>query len=153
MDKTEDISQEMRILREKMRARGFKWTPQREEIAKWVFLNHDHFTVEDILESLKAQDKKIPPATAYRVVQMLRDLEILLEHDFGEGAKYYEHVPGHPHHDHMVCKQCGAIFEFINEKIEELQLKIAEKIGFEIEDHSLVLFGTCKDCQTKNKSK
>lgn len=149
-EKKEDISEEMKLLRQRMSAKGFKWTPQREEIATWVFQNHGHFTVDQLLESLKEQDRKVPPATAYRVVQMLRDLELVLEHDFGEGSKYYEHLPGHPHHDHMVCRQCGAIFEFTNQKLEDLQEKIAAKIDFEIEDHSLVMFGICKDCRQKN---
>lgn len=150
---TEDISHEMELLRRKMATNGFKWTPQRKEVTTWIFQNHEHFTVDNIIESLREQGNKVPPATVYRVVQMLRDLDFLLEHDFGGEAKFYEHVPGHPHHDHMVCRQCGAIIEFSDAELESLQEKIAKSFGFQIEDHNLVFFGICKNCFGKSKKR
>lgn len=137
----------MSMLKTRMKNASLKSTPQRDELAEWMFRVHDHFTVEDVIESFRSRRKKVSPATVYRVIQMMLDLNLLIEHDFGKGSKYYEHTPGHPHHDHLICTGCNKIIEFTNEKLEALKKDIADSHGFKMENHVLQIFGICKECQ------
>jgi Fur family ferric uptake transcriptional regulator len=67
--------------------------------------------------------------------------------DTGDGGRKFEHTLGHEHHDHMICKSCGLIFEFHDEALEERQRLAAKAFDFEIESHSLKLFGKCQSCR------
>ena len=149
--KKTDVTSEMRLLKHKMLERGLKSTPQRDELARWIFRVHDHFTVEDIILNFRDKGKRISPATIYRVIQMMVDLEMVIEHDFGTGYKHYEHTPGHPHHDHFICENCGKIFEFTNIELENLKEKISADHNFLMTSHSLQIFGHCKECTHENK--
>ena len=125
-----NVSREMALLKERMLQHQYKSTPQRDEIAEWVFRTHEHFTVEELIASFRSKGKKVSQATAYRVIQMLLDLKLIEEHDFGKDYKFYEHTPGHEHHDHMLCLECGKIEEFQDERIEELQPEPAGGGGY-----------------------
>ena len=128
-----------------------KITPQRLKLAEWIFKVHEHFTVDDIIDSLKNEGEKVSTATAYRMIQMMQDLGLLLKHDFGKGQSYYESTPGHPHHDHIICNDCGKIVEFCEEELEKLKTKIAFKNKFNMTFHSLHIYGDClrKNCPHK----
>ena len=147
-----DISKEMQMLHDRMAARGLKSTPQRDELAAWIFKVHEHFTVDDVISSFRQMGKKVSAATVYRLVQMMLELGLLIEHDFGKGHKFYEHTPGHPHHDHIICNNCGKIIEFADESLEQLKLKIAQSYGFIMESHSLHIFGKCSECTDKGRT-
>ncbi|MCB1177459.1 MAG: transcriptional repressor, partial [Leptospiraceae bacterium] len=67
----------------------------------------------------------------------------LIEHDFGKDYKFYEHIIGHEHHDHIICIDCGRIVEFLEPGIEELQTKAAKEKGFKIKGHNLNIYGNC----------
>ncbi|MCE9499696.1 MAG: transcriptional repressor [Leptospira sp.] len=79
------------------------------------------------------------------------EASLLTEHDFGKDFKFYEHIIGHQHHDHIICIECGKIEEFVDEKIEELQAAAAKGKGFTITGHDLNIYGICEDCQAKKK--
>ena len=145
-----DISEEMKILNERMVSKGLKSTPQRDELARWIFQVHDHFTAEDVVNSFRQMGKKVSVATVYRVIQMMLELNLLLEHDFGKGYKFYEHTLGHPHHDHLICNKCGKIIEFADEALEKMKDEIAQRYGFTMQSHSLHIFGVCQDPACEN---
>ncbi|MCS6984072.1 MAG: transcriptional repressor [Leptospiraceae bacterium] len=147
-----DVNEEMALMHRRMAERGYKSTPQRDEIARWVFQTHDHFTVEDILEDFRKDGKKISQATCYRVIQMLLQLNLLIEHDFGRGVRFYEHTPGHPHHDHIICNECGQIFEFQSEELENLKESICQKNGFSMTRHNLSIYANCNRCTPEEKA-
>ncbi len=98
-----------------------------------------HLTAEDIYRTLLAQDEDIGLATVYRVLTQFEAAGLVAKHNFEGGQSIYELDRGE-HHDHMVCVETGKVIEFVNEDIERLQHAIAEKHGYEIEDHSLVLY-------------
>jgi Fur family ferric uptake transcriptional regulator len=141
-----DIQKEIDSLKKSLDKKGMKWTKQREELAVWVFNNHSHFTADDIISSFKNNNRQMPPATVYRFIQSLLELDLLIEHNIGESSKYYEHLPGHPHHDHLICTRCGRIEEFSDPRIETLQEEIAKKKGFILKKHTMILYGICPDC-------
>ena len=142
-----DVSDEMKLFKRRMTENGLKSTPQREELAIWIFQMHEHFTVDEIIASFREKGKRVSSATVYRVIQMMLELGMVIEHDFGKGYKHYEHTPGHPHHDHFICNECGKISEFSDMALEELKHKIAEENHFKMTSHSLQIFGYCKECQ------
>ena len=89
---------------------------------------------------------KIPRATVYRTLGLMVEGGFLATLERGHGQTLYEHILGHRHHDHMVCLQCGAIIEFVNDEIERLQESVAAKHQFTITQHTLRLEGRCARC-------
>ncbi|MDO9558679.1 MAG: transcriptional repressor, partial [Syntrophales bacterium] len=71
------------------------------------------------------------------------------EVDFGDGVIRYEHTYNHPHHDHLVCRDCGKTVEVADPVIEELQQRLAQSCGFELLDHEMYLYGICENCRSK----
>ena len=98
-----------------------------------------HLTAEDIYKQLLAGEEDIGLATVYRVLTQFEAAGIVVKHNFESGQAVYELDRGQ-HHDHMIDVDTGSVIEFVNEDIERLQHDIAEKHGFVIEDHNLVLY-------------
>lgn len=105
-----------------------------------------HHSAEDIYRALLDGGEDIGMATVYRVLTQFEQAGLVTRHNFEEGRSVFELDDG-GHHDHMVCVSCGKVEEFLDETIERRQHEIAKERGFELQDHSLNLFGRCKDCQ------
>lgn len=118
---SDDTKKEMLAFEEYLKEKGLKITNQRLLVAQKIFSSHNHFTAEGLLDELKDNKDRISKATIYRILAIMVEAGLLEEHDFGKDYKYYEHIIGHEHHDHIICMQCGRIVEFIDERIEELQ--------------------------------
>ena len=84
-------------------------TRQRDLVAQAVFLAEDHPSVDAILRAVKASGEHVGTATVYRTLDVLVESGLVRAHDFGEGFKRYEPVPGQTHHEHLICEQCGQI--------------------------------------------
>lgn len=106
--------------------------------------NH-HLTAEDIFQTLREEDSDIGLATVYRVLTQFESAGLVTRHHFEGGQAVFELDRG-DHHDHLVCMRCGKVVEFFDELIETRQREIARREGFRIQDHSLILYGTCADC-------
>jgi len=139
--------QEQRIVENHLRRSGFRWTTQRALIVLTALATHDHFTAEQLLDRCRKIDPRVSRATVYRTLTVLEESGFVEGLDTGDGGRKFEHVIGHPHHDHMVCIACGAIFEFHDDELERRQDVAAKRIGFRIERHSLRIHGTCRGCQ------
>jgi len=98
-----------------------------------------HMSAEDIYKSLLDAGEEVGLATVYRVLTQFESAGLVIRHNFDSGHSVFEIDQG-SHHDHMVCLKTGKVIEFQNHEIEELQNKIAEQHGFELQDHSLVLY-------------
>ncbi len=98
-----------------------------------------HLSAEDVYKVLLEQDEEVGLATVYRVLTQFEAAGLVIRHNFDSGHSVFELDSG-THHDHMVHLDTGEIIEFQNEEIEELQKKIAKKHGFELIEHSLVLY-------------
>jgi Fur family transcriptional regulator, ferric uptake regulator len=110
-----------------------------------------HLSAEDVYRLLLADEIDIGLATVYRVLTQFEQAGILVRHHFESGKAVYELDEG-AHHDHMVCMTCGRVTEFFSPEIEDLQNSIAEQHGFHIREHSLYLYGECKDCSCAGKT-
>jgi Fur family ferric uptake transcriptional regulator len=98
-----------------------------------------HMTAEDIYKDLLANEDDIGLATVYRVLTQFEAAGLVTKHNFEGGQSVYELDRG-KHHDHMVDVESGAVIEFTNDEIERLQREIADRQGYILEDHSLVLY-------------
>ena len=105
--------------------------------------SHDHPNVDVLYKRVSKIDSKISIATVYRTVKLFEEAGILTRHDFKGGKARYEKLPD-DHHDHLIDVQSGEIVEFVNEEIEKLQKTVAEKLGYELVDHKLELYGIKK---------
>ena len=119
---------------------GLKVTLPRLKVLE-VMENADphHMSAEDVYKALMQQDDSVGLATVYRVLTQFETAGIVERHNFDDGHSVYE-LAAEKHHDHMVDVDNGAVIEFVDEEIEKLQRQIAEKHGFELVDHELVLY-------------
>ena len=139
----------MSIIEEKCKKKGVRLTDQRKVIAKVMsdskatYGSKDHPDVDELHKRISLIDKKISIATVYRTVKLFEEAGIIERHDFKEGKSRYEPSTDQ-HHDHLIDINSGEIVEFVDRDIEELQTKIAEKLGYKLVDHKLELYGIKK---------
>ena len=124
-------------------AKGVKLTEQRKIIAKVMSESEDHPDVDELYKRVSKIDSKISIATVYRTVKLFEESGILAKHDFKGGKARYETL-NESHHDHLIDIKTGEIIEFVDEEIEKLQNKVAEKYGYRLVDHKLELYGIKK---------
>ena len=123
--------------------KGLRMTEQRRTIARALSESSDHPDAEALYRRASRLDPKISLATVYRTVKLFEDAGIISSHDFGEGRARYEAADA-DHHDHLIDIESGEVIEFVDPEIEELQERIAEKLGYELVDHRLALYGKRK---------
>jgi len=130
-------------IEKKCRDKGVKLTEQRKIIAKVMSESNDHPNVDELYKRVSKIDEKISIATVYRTVKLFEESGILAKHDFKGGKARYEEL-NEGHHDHLIDIKSGEIIEFVDNEIEELQKKVAEKYGYKLVDHKLELYGIKK---------
>ena len=126
--------------RQDLRKAGLKVTSPRLRILE-VLEGSDqrHMSAEGIYKALLDGGEEFGLATVYRVLTQFEHAGLVARHNFEGGTSVFE-LADRTHHDHMVCLETGKVIEFVEERIEELQAEIAERHGYTIEDHSLVLY-------------
>ncbi len=136
-------------IEQKCLAKGVKLTDQRKIIVKVLsesketYGETDHPDVDELYNRVTKVDSKISIATVYRTVKILEEAGILVKHDFKAGKARYEQIR-ESHHDHLIDVKTGEIIEFVDEEIEKLQKKVADKYGYKLVDHKLELYGIKK---------
>ncbi len=128
--------------------KGLRITEQRRVIARVLSEAEDHPDVEEVHVRSSAIDPGISIATVYRTVRLFEEAGILERHDFGDGRSRYEAAPD-THHDHLIDVESGRVIEFVDEEVEALQQRIAEKLGFRLVDHRMELYGVPLGRETK----
>jgi len=133
----------MTDIEQKCISKGVKLTDQRKIIAQVMSQAEDHPDVDELYKRVTKLDPKISIATVYRTVKLFEEAGILTKHDFKGGKARYEEM-SESHHDHLIDVKTGDIIEFVDDEIEILQKKVAEKYGYELVDHKLELYGIKK---------
>jgi Fur family ferric uptake transcriptional regulator len=143
-DNTKIIEELKQIIKQK----GLKYTKQREVIFETILNCKKHLGAEDIYSMVlkKYPDEKIGIATVYRALVFLEDANLIASISVGKDAKKFE-TNFKEHHDHLICVKCNKIIEFVNEEIEKQQEKTAKENGFKLLNHTMYLYGICRDCQ------
>ena len=107
-----------------------------------------HVSAEDVYKLLLANREEIGLATVYRVLTQFEQAGLVVRHNFEGGHSVFE-LSSENHHDHIVCVRCGRVEEFIDSQIEKRQEEVAKKLGYELTDHHLNMYGLCPDCSKR----
>tara|TARA_B100000989_G_scaffold83945_1_gene60181 strand:+ start:380 stop:799 length:420 start_codon:yes stop_codon:yes gene_type:complete len=135
----------MNSIEQKCSEKGVRLTDQRKVIAKIlseskeIYGSKDHPDVDELHKRVSEIDDKISIATVYRTVKLFEESGILIKHDFKAGKARYEI---NDNHNHLIDINSGEIVEFVDRDIEEMQIKIAKKLGYKLVDHKLELYGS-----------
>ncbi|WP_297440453.1 Fur family transcriptional regulator [Sulfurimonas sp.] len=149
-DKTVKYEELLNDFKQLLKKNNFKFTIQREVILETLYNSDEHLTPEALhnLIQSKYPDLKTGIATVYRTLSLLEESNIVTSLSFGAQGKKYE-LGAKEHHDHLICTECGQITEFVDSEIEKRQHAITEKLNFKMLDHSMQIYGICKECQEK----
>ena len=136
---------------EDLKKAGLKKTLPRLKVLGILEEDSDqHFTAEEVYKRLLSSGEEIGLATVYRVLTQFEDAELVIRHNFEGGRSVFELNDG-KHHDHLVCVKCDKVIEFFNPEIESLQSKVAKQHNFILQEHSLVMYGLCDDCDKQEQ--
>ena len=125
---------------ERCAARGLRMTDQRRVVARVIGASLDHPDVEELYARASKEDPRISLATVYRTVKLLQEAGILDKLEFGDGRARYEDAE-RDHHDHLIDVNTGRVIEFVDPEIENLQERIAQRLGYRLIGHRLELLG------------
>ncbi|WP_297194043.1 Fur family transcriptional regulator [uncultured Campylobacter sp.] len=133
---------------------GLKYTKQREIVLKILYNSDAHYTPEALYIEIKSKepDLNVGIATVYRTLNLLEEAGMVTSISFGIAGKKFE-LATKPHHDHIICKNCGKIVEFENPVIERQQALVAKEHKFKLTGHLMQLYGVCSDCNKSDRIK
>lgn len=137
-----DFEEALEKYREYLKRKRLLFTRERIAILEEVMTRHDHFSVEELHDSLKQSGKKVSRATLYRNLDSLKEAGILAEVDLGNRHVQYEHVLGHGHHFHLICEETGEVVEDSSPEIEKMIDSLARKHSLDLTHFKLQIFGT-----------
>ncbi len=140
------------IFAEFLKKKGYRSTPERAMVLNEIYASAGHFDADEIFIRMKQKGSNISRATVYNTLELLVECNLVSQNSFGHKHLHYERIYGYEHHDHIVCEDCGKVFEFANPKIEEQQQAVCAKMGFEIERHTLQIFARCTKPNCENKA-
>jgi Fur family transcriptional regulator, ferric uptake regulator len=126
-----------------------KETSSRRAVAEVFLSTESHLTLEEIVALARKRAPRIGIATVHRTLKLLEEAGLVQRHSFDGAPARFEAVRERAHHDHLICTLCGAIQEWQNEAIEEMQHQIATDLGFELRTHRHELYGLCASCRTR----
>lgn len=126
---------------------GLKYTRQREIVLNILYHSDTHFTPESLYMEIKRKEPNLNVgiATVYRTLNLLEDSQMVTSLSFSAAGKKFE-LANKPHHDHLICKNCGKIVEFENSIVERQQALIAKEHKFKLTGHLMQLYGICETC-------
>ena len=137
----DELQKQVDYIKDEVRRCEVRWTSQRQIIVERFIQFKGHHTVEAFYEEVRKDDDSISMATVYRSFNLLVDIGVAVKRVFDEGPATFEYILNRDHHDHLIDVDSGDIIEFVDEEIEILQKMVAKQLGFELEDHRMVLYG------------
>ncbi|MBI4826680.1 MAG: transcriptional repressor [Thermodesulfovibrionia bacterium] len=146
MDK-EKLAEKKERLSEFIKTEGLKSTRQRDVITAEFLKTDGHVTAEELYRKIIKKHKNIGFTTVYRTLKLLAKSGLAAEQVFADNLTRYESLSGEEHHDHLICLTCGSITEFQDTRLENMQIKIADDLGFQILNHKMEFYGYCSNCR------
>ncbi len=135
-----------------LKAESLRLTPQRIAILTDVLESDEHRECDSIFASLREKNIFVSRATIYRTLDILEQADFVRRLDFGDGPSRYENKIAHPHHDHLICLNCGSILEFVDMEVEARQVQLARERNFQLISHVHQLFGYCPTCHVEKNN-
>ena len=130
---------------------GQRYTEQRRESVTQIYKIRTHFEVEDFIGQLRKKKISFSRATVYRTIKQLLEAGLIQKITTKDGRVFYERGGDHQQHDHLICNQCGKLFEIQDSSIDEILTMYAERLGFVSQYRSLHVYGVCKFCQKSSE--
>lgn len=132
-----------------LKAGKYRITAERFQVLESVMRSEGHFDADGLFLQLKSSGSKVSRATVYNTLELLQDCGLISKYRFGESHSRYEKTFGRPHHDHMICLECGDIIEFVSDKLNRIQTDVCRENEFRMQSSTLQIFGMCRKCQHK----
>ena len=145
----EIIAEHIDRFKEALKDEELRLTSQRLAILEDILGSDEHRECDDIYLSLKRKGLPVSRATIYRTLDILENVGFVRKMNIGDGRFRYENKLPKPHHDHMICLECGRIIEFVDDEIERRQDLMCAERGFKLIRHIHQLFGICRNCQER----
>lgn len=133
---------------EEFQHRGLRLTPQRAIIFEAIEKQGGHFTAEDVFQNVKQVNPYVSLATVYRTLELLSELKLINQTNFGRSQSYFASKDHGPHH-HLVCTECGVLEEFDDALLDSLRADLREKHHFKAQTDHICIFGICRNCTPK----
>jgi Fur family ferric uptake transcriptional regulator len=141
------MGEEIDLFRSFIRRKGLRNTPEREEIIGEIFAADDHFDVDELYLRLRGKGSRVSKASIYRNIPLIMECGLIKEVWHEDGHMHYEPMYGQSHHCHLRCIKCGKVIEFIEEELQVIEKRLAEKHNFLVVDHRLDVVGYCSACR------
>lgn len=134
-----------------LRDRSLRQTPERFAILDEVYSGSGHFDADELHMRLKMKGERVSRATVYNTLDLLQDADLVIRHQFGQNQAKYEPAFSYRQHDHLICTDCDEVFEFCDPRIQGIQEMVGEIFRFNIQSHSLHVYGSCERAECPNR--
>ena len=149
---TSDIKEKVKqILTDHLEVKQLRKTAERFAILDEVYSITGHFDIETLYVHMKNKKYQVSRATLYNTVEVLLECNLIIKHQFGKNQAMYEKAYMYRQHDHLICQDCEHVFEFCDPRLQQIQQMAGEILKFDIDRHSLTLYGKCQGLQTDGK--
>lgn len=153
MTNQETIEAAKKVFTNYLEKHGHRRTNERFSVLEEIYLLNDHFDVESLFVHMKSKSYRISRATLYNTIELLLECDLITRHQFGKNLALFERSYAYKQHDHLICQDCGHIFEFCDPRIQQIQSMMGDILRFDVAAHALHLFGHCRELKDKGVCK
>ncbi|HTA62307.1 MAG TPA: transcriptional repressor [Bacteroidia bacterium] len=149
---TNEIKEKVKkILTDHLEVKQLRKTAERFAILDEVYSIQGHFDIETLFVHMKNKKYQVSRATLYNTVEVLLECNLIIKHQFGKNQAMYEKAYMYRQHDHLICQDCEHVFEFCDPRLQQIQQMAGEILKFDIDRHSLTLYGKCQGIAKNGK--